>query len=237
VRGLLDGQTFALAITLLAYVAGGALFRRTGWWLLHPVVVATTTIAVALRLLGIEPARYGEGARLIGALLAPSVVALGLTLHDQRRMLDGRAARLVCATGAGSAVGVVTAVLVGRALGGSRVVVASLAPKSVTTPIAMGISERLGGSPPLTGAVVIAVGVFGAVVGPPLLRAIGVRGAVPLGVAMGSAAHGIGTARAVQEGQAEGAASALAIGLCGVFTALLAPPFMWLLGLVWPWAP
>lgn len=233
-RSWLGSPVVLVAATLGAYVAGGAVFRRTGAWLLHPVIVATVVMALGLRWAGVPVEEYRRGAQEISFFLAPSVVALGLTLHDERARLRARAGRIVSATAVGSLVGVASVVLIARALGAPRGLIASLAPKSVTTPIAMGISERLGGAPSLTGAIVIAVGALGAVAGPALLRALGVRSPLSFGLAMGSSAHGIGTARAVQEGPTQGAASALAIGLCGVFTALLAPPALWLLDRFWP---
>lgn len=234
---LLHGPVFAITLTLAGYVAGAALHRQTRSWLLHPVIVSVFVIGLVLRLVGVDAASYERGAQPITLLLAPSVVSLGLTLHEQRSLLEGRIARLLGATALGSVVGVASVVLIARMLGGSRALCASLAPKSVTTPIAMAITERLGGDPKLTGAVVIAIGTLGAVAAPPLLRALGVTGAVPFGVAMGAAAHGIGTARAVQEGQTQGAASALAIGLCGLFTALFAPIVLWSIERLWPWSP
>jgi putative effector of murein hydrolase len=121
-------------------------------------------------------------------------------------------------------------VLTAKLLGASRAVIATLAPKSVTTPIAMAIAEKLGGIPALTASVVILVGVFGAMVGPLLLCVLGVRSRTAWGLALGAAAHGVGTARAMEEGEIEGATSALAICLNGLATALFAPPLLRLLG-------
>jgi len=108
-------------------------------------------------------------------------------------------------------------------MGASKEIVASIAPKSVTTPIAMSISGKIGGIPPLTAALVICTGIFGAILGPAILKLFKVKDKVAFGLAMGSASHGIGTARAAEEGQLEGAVSGLAICLNGVATAILTP--------------
>jgi putative effector of murein hydrolase len=169
-----------------------------------------------------------EGGQVIHFFLAPAVVALGLPLYRQLQRLGRASLPILASTAAGSLVGVLSAVLPAGLLGASPALLATLAPKSITTPIAIGVSEVLGGLPPLTAAVVIATGILGAVLGPPFLRAIGVRSPAAFGLAMGAAAHGIGTARAMEEGELAGAASGLALGLNGALTALAAP---WLLKL------
>jgi putative effector of murein hydrolase len=120
----------------------------------------------------------------------------------QLRRLSRASLPILASTAAGSLVGVLSAVLPAGLLGASPALLASLAPKSVTTPIAIEVSQILGGLPPLTAAVVIATGILGAVLGPPFLRVIGVRSPTAFGLAMGAAAHGIGTARAMEEGEA-----------------------------------
>jgi putative effector of murein hydrolase len=124
---------------------------------------------------------------------------------------------------AGAAVGILSAAGLARILGATPEVIASLAPKSTTTPISMGIAEKIGGIPPLTAALVIAAGILGAAIGPAFLRLIRVRSKTAFGLAIGAAAHGVGTARALEEGELEGAASGLAIGLTGIATAVLTP--------------
>ncbi len=217
------------AATLAAYVAAERLYVRTRWAVLHPVLVAVVALIGFLRVTGLPYGAYAEGTRPISVWLGPAVVALGVNLHDQRAGIARLGRRLYLALFVGSAVGIVTAAGIARALGGSPRVVASLAPKSVTTPIAMAITERAGGIPPLTAVVVITVGVLGAAVGPAWLRLVGVRAPTAWGLAMGAGAHGVGTARALEQGPAEGAASALAIGLNGLATAVLTPPALALL--------
>jgi predicted murein hydrolase (TIGR00659 family) len=213
----------ALAATLAVYGAARALQRRTGSVLLHPVLVSIVVLIAALRLLGIGYETYNGGGRVLTFLLGPAVVALGLPLDRQMEEIGRRGRAVLVSLAVGSVVGVVSATGTALLLGASAQVVRSLAPRSVTTPIAIGISERVGGLPALSAAVVILSGILGAVIGPPLLRRIGVRSRTAFGLALGAAAHGVGTARAAEEGDVEAASSGLAIGLMGVGTAVFAP--------------
>jgi predicted murein hydrolase (TIGR00659 family) len=213
----------ALAATLAVYAAGRVLQRRTGSVLLHPVLVAIVVLIAALWLLGIDYGTYNRGGRVLTFLLGPAVVALGLPLYRQMEEIGRHGRAVLVSIAVGSVVGVVSAVGTAALLGASAVVIRSLAPRAVTTPIAIGIAERVGGLPALSAAVVILTGVLGAVIGPPLLRWMGVRSRTAFGLALGAAAHGVGTARAAEEGDVEAASAGLAIGLMGVGTAVAAP--------------
>jgi len=213
----------AVALTVAAYAASRRLQRRTGLTLLNPVLVSVAAIIALLRLAGASYADYDQGGRLVGALLGPTVVALALPLARQLDALRRHARAILTAVVLGSLVGVASAVSTAALLGASPAVVRSLAPRSVTTPIAIAVSARVGGIPALSAAVVIATGILGALAGPELLRALGIRSRTAIGLALGASSHGIGTARAVQEGEQEGATSGLAMALTGLATALLAP--------------
>jgi putative effector of murein hydrolase len=120
-------------------------------------------------------------------------------------------------------VGIVSAVGLALLLGGSSEIAVSLSPKSVTTPIAIGISQKVGGVPPLTAAAVIFTGILGGMLGPDIIRLIGIRSRFAIGLATGAAAHGIGTARALRDGELEGAMSGVGMMLNGLITALILP--------------
>ncbi|GAA0576509.1 LrgB family protein [Caenispirillum bisanense] len=213
-----------LFITLVAYQIGLALFERLGRTpLLNPVLTAVLLIVGLLTVTGVEYRTYFEGAQFVHFLLGPATVALAVPLYNQlaqvRRSLSALAAALV----AGSLTAAGSAVALGWVLGASGETVVSLAPKSVTTPIAMGIAERLGGLPSLTAVLVILSGIVGAVLGPALLRLVRVHDDRALGLALGVASHGIGTARAIQTSEVAGAFAGLAMGLNGLLTAALLP--------------
>jgi predicted murein hydrolase (TIGR00659 family) len=213
----------SLATTLAVYAAARAFQRRIGSVVLHPVLVSIVVLIVALRMLGIRYEDYDRGGRVLTFLLGPAVVALGLPLFPQMEEIGRKRNAVLLTLLVGGVAGALTATVTAALLGASDEVIRSLIPRSVTTPIAIGIAGRVGGLPALSAAVSILTGVLGAVIGPPLLRALGVRSRTAFGLALGAAAHGVGTARAAEEGDAEAASAGLAIGLMGVFTAILAP--------------
>jgi predicted murein hydrolase (TIGR00659 family) len=221
--GSVLGAAAAIVATLAVFAAARRLAERTRWTALNPVLVSVAVLIVGLRALHVPWEAYDRGGRVVGWFLGPAVVALGVPLAAQMDEIVRRARSILVSVVAGSACGIAASAGVAAALGGSRAVVLSLVPRAVTTPIALGISERIGGLPPLSAALVIGTGVVGAVVGPPLLDALGVGSRTAWGLAMGAAAHGIGTARAAEQGEVEGASAGLAIGLMGIATALLAP--------------
>ncbi len=221
---LATSPLLGLTLTLLAYQCAHWLFRRSGSHpAANPVLLAMLMLMGFMYLTDTPYATYFEGAQFVHFLLGPATVALAIPLYGQMRRLRAMALPLLVALLAGSASAIVSAVLIARALGASVATQLSFAPKSVTTPIAMGISEQLGGIPSLTAVLVIVTGVVGAVGGHALYRLLRVKDEAVRGFAMGLSSHGVGTARAFQESEATGAFSALAMGLNGLLTALLAP--------------
>ena len=223
---LLQSPTFSVALTLSAFFLASKLYARVRFILFNPVLVSVAVLIVILKLLGLDYETYNRGGRLISFFLGPAVVALGLPLYEQVKEIRRRGLSIPIAILIGSVVGILSAAGLARWLGADPGVIASLAPKSVTTPIAIGIAENIGGAAPLTAGLVIATGVLGAVAGPWYLRLIRVNNPAAFGLAMGAASHGIGTARALEEGDLEGATAGLAIGLNGAATALLTPLLM-----------
>jgi predicted murein hydrolase (TIGR00659 family) len=221
-----------LAVTLVIYTAADALQRRAGRAaLLNPVALSIAVIVAILAASRTSYPAYFEGAQFVHFLLGPAVVALAVPLHRELDRVRARARSLAIALVAGSATAAITAILAARALGGSRETVLSLAPKSTTAPVAMGITEKLGGLPSLTAALVVLTGLLGAVLGPGLLRALRVKDPASVGFALGVTSHGLGTARAFQLGERTGAFAALGMGLNALVTALLVPALArWLVG-------
>jgi len=215
---------FGLTLTVLAYLAADRVYR---WLHMHPLANPVLWAVVALTLVlwatGISYESYFEGAQFIHVLLGPATVALAVPLYRALGTLRKSWRGVAVALPASVVVASVGAIGLGLAFGASEITVASLAPKAVTTPIAMGISERIGGLPSLTAVLVILTGIVGAVLGPPLLTALKVRDPRARGLALGAAAHGIGTARAFNESAETGAHASLAMGLAGVLTAVLLP--------------
>lgn len=220
---LINSQIFLLTLTVGVYLGAIQLRRKINCALLHPVFVSILVLIGFIRLTGIEYEHYMQQTQIIDFMLGLSVVALGYILHDQIYNVRGNVISIVMAILVGSAVGIVSVALIARWMGAEPAVVASLEPKSVTTAIALSVSANSGGIPALTSVVVIVVGVFGGIVGPWVLKKIGVESRIAKGLAMGAAAHALGTARAMELGAVEGAISGLAIGLMGLATAVLVP--------------
>ncbi|MEM5492498.1 LrgB family protein [Hoeflea sp. AS16] len=213
-----------LTLTLAAFQAGTWLYDRSGHKpLLNPVLTAVILVVGLLTLSGTTYETYFEGAQFVHFLLGPATVALAIPLYRQFDRVRSSALALITSVLCGSLTAMGTAVGLGWLLGASRETLMSLAPKSVTAPVAMGITEQLGGLPSLTAVLVILTGILGAVLGPLLLTLIGVKDWRARGLALGTASHGIGTARALQVNELAGAFSGLAMGLNALATAILLP--------------
>ncbi len=213
-----------LTLTLIAYQAATWIYRRAGLNpLLNPVLIAVLGIVAILVATGTPYARYFDGAQFVHFLLGPATVALAIPLYRQFEQVRKSAAAIMASLLAGSLTAVLTAVALAKLLGGARETVVSLAPKSITAPVAMGISQQLGGLPSLTAVLVILTGILGAMLGPPLMTLLGITDWRARGLAMGTASHGIGTARALQVNEVAGAFSGLAMGLNALATAILLP--------------
>ncbi|MBI4880059.1 MAG: LrgB family protein [Planctomycetes bacterium] len=220
---LFESPVFSIALTLGVYQLATRAYARWRHAFLNSVLLSIAALILFLLATGIEYETYFAGGRIISFFLGPAVVALAVPLYERLGDVRRNVRAIAAAILAGGATGVLSAAGIAALLGASRAVVLSLAPKSATTPIAMGIAEELGGIPALTAAIVIATGVLGAVIGPWFLRLAGVRSRLAFGLALGAAAHGIGTARAAEEGTLEEAMSGLALCLNGIATAVLAP--------------
>jgi predicted murein hydrolase (TIGR00659 family) len=219
-----------LTVTLLAYQAAWWVHRRSGSSpLANPVMIAVAALVALLAISGTSYQTYFDGAQFVHFLLGPATVALAVPLYTQFRRVRTMMLPVIAGLLVGSFTAAVSAVLVARLFGASLVTQLSLAPKSVTTPIAMGVAERIGGIPSLTAVLVISTGILGAVLGRYLFDALRIDDAAIRGFATGVTAHGIGTARAFQESEQAGAFAALAMGMNGLVTALLLPMFLPLL--------
>ena len=213
-----------LTMTLAAYLAGDWLFRKSGQKaILNPVLIAIVILVSILLATGTSYATYFEGAQFVHFLLGPATVSLALPLFDNLARLKRAAVPAIAALIAGSATAAGSAVGIAALLGVGPSELASLAPKSATAPVAIGIAERVGGAPTLTAVLVILTGIVGAVAATPLLNAMGIRDWRARGLAVGIASHGIGTARAFQVNTTAGAFAGLGMALNAVATAFVAP--------------
>jgi predicted murein hydrolase (TIGR00659 family) len=219
-----------LTLTLVAYQAAFWLYKRAGFHpLANPVMLAIAMVATVLALSDMDYRTYFDGAQFVHFLLGPATVALAIPLYAQWPKLKAMAGPLMIALVIGSLTAALSAYGIGALLGASQPSLMSLAPKSVTMPIAMAVAEPLGGLPALAAAMVMLTGVLGAIGAPYLYRWLRIGDHAIRGFAIGLASHGIGTARAFQVSEQAGAFAALAMGLNGLLTALSLPWIMpWL---------
>lgn len=213
-----------LTLTLIAYQIGLAVYRRAGLNpLLNPVVIAVLLLLAVLIGTGTPYETYFQGAQFVHFLLGPATVALAIPLYRQFQVVRQSAGAIFVSILAGSLTASISAVAIAWMLGASQDTLLSIAPKSVTAPVAMGIAERLGGLPSLTAVLVILTGILGAMLGTYTMNLLGVRNWAARGFAMGTASHGLGTARALQVNETAGAFAGLAMGLNALATALILP--------------
>ncbi len=215
---------FWLTLTLVAYGIGDWCFQRSGANpIVNPVAIAAGLLIALLALTGTDYQTYFDGAQFVHFMLGPATVALAMPLFRNLPRVRAALVPMLAALIAGTVTAVGSALAIAAAMGASMETLLSLAPKSVTSPIAMGIAERIGGLPSLTASMVVVTGIVGAVCVTPLLNGIGLKDWRARGFAVGIAAHGIGTARAFQVNQIAGVFAAIAMGLNGLVTAMLVP--------------
>ncbi len=214
---------FVLGLTLLAYQLALELYQRSRWLLAQPVLVATLLLVGALWACGIGYPRYRQESSLLWLLLGPATVALAVPLRQNLPRIRQLFWPVSIALLVGGAVTVALTLGLAALFGADREMLMSLAPKSVTSPIAIALAEQMGGIPALTAVFVMITGVLGAVLGPLLLDRAGVTSPAARGLSLGLSAHAIGTAQALQEHPEAGGFAALAMSLAGAFSALALP--------------
>lgn len=226
----LSNKYFLLAFTFIAYVTAQQLQKRTGIALLNPILIAIALIIAFLLCTGISYETYAEGGDFIDFWLKPAVVALGVPLYRQLGSIKKQLIPILVAEVAGCVAGIISVVLLAQLFGATQDVVLSLASKSVTTPIAIEVTNAVGGIPALTAAVVVCTGIFGGMTGFQMMKYSRVKSPIAQGLSMGTAAHAVGTSAAMDVGYRYGAFSSLGLTINGLFTAAFSPFILQLLG-------
>jgi predicted murein hydrolase (TIGR00659 family) len=228
---MLSNSYFLLALTFVVFVAAMKLSRRTHLIILNPILVTIIVIIGFLLATDVSYESYSQAGSMIDFWLKPAVVSLAVPLYRQLTAIRKQMLFILLAELAGCVAGIVSVVLVAQLLGASRDVVLSLASKSVTTPIAIEITSAVGGIVPITAAVVVCVGIFGGMAGFKVMSMTRVKSPVAQGLSMGTAAHAVGTSMAIDAGGLRyGAWASLGLIINGLFTAILAPTILSLLG-------
>lgn len=214
---------FGVIFTPLIYAVARRVHQKTNWMLAHPLLVSIIIIISILEMSGITYEQYYSGAWIWNWLVGPATVALAVPLFRQRQILFANWKAVAWGVVSGAVSGVLSVWIVSKLLGLSDQITLSLLPKSVTAPIAIGISSAIHGIPSLTICVTIITGIFGAVVGPTVLNFFRIHHDLSRGLALGAAAHGAGVQQALLANQRQGAVAGLSVGLVGVLAAIIIP--------------
>ena len=223
IKDIITNQYFLLALTFGIYQGAKMLQRRTGSLLLNPILIAIGVIILFLTACHIPYETYHESSMMIDFWLKPAVVALGVPLYLQLSQIKRQFVPILASQMMGCVVGIVSVVIMARLLGASPQVVASLASKSVTTPIAMEVTQALGGIPSLTAAIVVVTGLIGGVAGFRIMDAGRIYNPMAKGLSLGAASHAVGTSVAMERSEFVGAYASLGLTINGILTAILTP--------------
>jgi predicted murein hydrolase (TIGR00659 family) len=214
---------FGIAISLLTFQIGSMLYRRTGSVFLNPLVLSMVMIIAFLVNFHISFDDYNKGGQFISFFLGPATIILAVPLYRKIHLLKANVLPILAGITIGSVTGIVSIIGMCRIFGLDELVSVSMIPKSITTPIGIELSNQLGGLPSITVAGIVFTGISGVLLGPMICRLFRIDNKVAVGIAIGTSSHALGTTKAVELGETEGAMSGLAIGIAGLITVFLAP--------------
>ena len=219
---VLSSPFFGLSLSVVCWCLAVRLQKKTGILVCNPVLVASLMAIGVLLVFDIPLESYEAGGNLIKLMLGPATAVLALNIYQQRKVLGEHFLPVLLGCLAGSAASIVSILLLCRLFATDQVFTVSMLPKSVTTAIALGISENGGGIPGITAAAVIVTGLEGAMLAPLFAKLFCIKNPVAEGVAIGACSHAVGTSKAMEIGALQGAMSSIAICVCGIFTSILA---------------
>lgn len=220
---LTNNILFGVVISLAAFEIGLFVNRKTKIALLNPLLIAIALVIAFLLAFNIDVDTYNNGGKFINMFLGPSTVVLAVPLYKQIDLLKKNAKAILIGVFCGSFIGICSIIAISYFIGLDDALIRSLVPKSVTTPIGISISEQLGGITAVTVLSIIITGVIGAVIGPSVCKLFKIDDSIAVGISIGTASHAVGTSKALELGEVEGAMSSLSIGVAGIMTVVLAP--------------
>ncbi len=227
-KDLLQNSVFlGVLLSIGAYAIGMLLKRKTGWSILNPLLVSIVLIIAFLLVTGLPYQTYSEGADIISYMLTPATICLAVPLYQQVELLKKNYKAVLAGILSGVISSMITILVLALLFGFDHASYVTFLPKSITTAIGMGVSQELGGYVSVTVVVIVLTGVIGNVIADRVLGFLHIEEPIAKGVAIGSASHAIGTARAMEMGQVEGAMSGLSIVVSGIMTVLVATVFSW----------
>ena len=218
---IVNNPVFMIALTFLAYGAGAWIQKKTHWALANPLLIGIILVIGVVLSGAVSLESYDQNTQLINMILGPATMCLGIVVYRQKKLLKKHWKAILIGTFVGCVTSIVSVIVMSKFLGVEDVLMVSLIPKSVTTPIAMDVSETLQGIVPITVAVVIITGILGSVFGETIIKLLKSKNAIANGVAYGTAAHALGSAKAVESGEVEGAMASIALIASSMITVLL----------------
>lgn len=223
---LLHSPMFGILLSLVAFEIGMFIQKKTKIMLLNPLLIAIAIVIIVLLCTGIDLKTYQIGGDMINLFLGPATVVLAVPLYQHLHDLKNYAVPIIIGILSGIGTGLIATVLCGLLMNFDKTIIASLLPKSITTPIGIELSAQLSGIPAITVLTILITGVLGAVMADVVFKVFHIEHPIAKGIALGTSAHAIGTTRAIALGKVEGAMSSLAIGVSGIITVLIVP-FIW----------
>jgi predicted murein hydrolase (TIGR00659 family) len=220
---IIDTPLFGIMISLLTFEFGSFIYKKTKLAVFNPLLISQVLIILFLIRFDISLEAYNKGGQMIAFLLGPATVILAVPLYKKMEVLKKNAVPIIGGITVGSMVGMVSVIILCSFFKLDSILIRSLIPKSVTVPIGIEISKQLGGLQSVTVAAVVITGILGSIIGPFVCKALGIKDKVAVGTAIGTASHAVGTIKAIELGETEGAMSGLSIGVAGLITVILAP--------------
>jgi predicted murein hydrolase (TIGR00659 family) len=222
-KSIISEPVFGVLISLIAFEFGSFINKKAKTSIFNPLLIAIILLIIFLKAFNISYEDYNKGGALISFFLGPATVVLAVPLYKKFSLFKKNAIPILVGIISGAVIGMVCVIMLSRVFGFSDILIKSLLPKSITTPIGIVVSKQLGGLPAITVVAIILTGITGSIIGPLLSKWLKVNDKVALGIAMGNASHAIGTSKAFEMGEIEGAMSGLTIGIAGILTVFLAP--------------
>lgn len=214
---------FSIVLSLIAFEIGLFVYKKTNIPLFNPLLIAIVIVIAVLTAFHVKFDTYNEGAQFINMFLGPATVVLAVPLYKQIELLKKNAIAIFIGIFFGTLIGIFSIILLSHSLGLNISMIVSLMPKSVTTPIGIAISKQFNGIVPVTVLAIILSGIIGAIIGPTICRIFRITNRIAIGISLGTASHAIGTTKALEIGETEGAMSSLSIGIAGMMTVFIAP--------------
>jgi predicted murein hydrolase (TIGR00659 family) len=226
---IIENPFFGLCLSLVAFLIGMKINKKLNHPAVNPLLIGAIIVICFLKITDIDYKIYHEQNKILNFLLGPATVVLAVPLYKNMEVLKKNLKAVLSGVLVGSITSVLSVLIMGILLGASDQILFSMTPKAVTTPIAMEVSRVLGGIPSLTAGLVAVTGIFGACFAPEILRFFRIKNEIAVGIAIGTTTHALGTTRAFQEGEVQGAMSSLSIGIAGLITALISPYIIFLM--------